>query len=123
MPQPPGWGRIWKRFQGKSRGARRGVRSSRTLVVVIVEGAAGDGIAAQDLERRGVRTQAVEGVLHAGLELRGRDVDEEQVFPGLAPAGAALDAREVQARLVEGQQAVVERAGTVLDPEHHAGLV
>ena len=50
-------------------------------------------------------------------------IDEEQVFPWSAPAGATFDATQVDAVAVERQQAVIKRTGTILNSEHQAGFI
>lgn len=43
------------------------------------------------------------------------EVNEEDVFPGFLSGGPGLDAGEVDAGFVEGQEEVVEGAGPVFD--------
>src|SRR5687768_2378811 len=51
------------------------------------------------------------------------DVDEENIFPGLAAGGTGFDLGHVETMGGKGSQEIVQRANLILDRQHERGLV
>src|SRR5260221_14721300 len=84
---------------------------------------AGPGVAAEDAQVGGERTQLVERGAAAGLVRAREKIDVEMIVPRLADHRARLDPAQVDAAAGEDAEALVQDAGQIGGGEDDRGLV
>ena len=80
-------------------------------------------IGAEDFDEGALRAEFGDGAGDLAVFRVAVAIDEEEIFPRLALAGAGFDFRHVQFEFAKRAERAVQRADLVRDAEHDAGAV